>query len=184
MLSARWNRAGIRPGSLSINLAPSQLKDNQLLALVDYFVDEKLIEYQQLRFEVSLTLALEQPEIVREFFEQAASLGIKCALDGFGVQEAGFELLNRLKVDMVKLDRSLIRTGRGSQTARAVIAAVATLGNAKGFSVMGLGVEQQRQLDNLNLTGCHLVQGYYYAPSLNAEDFTRFYQEFYRQAAS
>lgn len=181
---SQWRSRGIYLDFLSINLAADQLDDEELGTLVESVLNLGLIRPEQLRFEVSVQIAVEQPDIARAFFAWASGLGVGCVLDDFGVLAEGFELLHVLAIDAVKLNRSLIQESKGSGNAKAVIAAINALGRERNFVVMGVGVEQETQVKNLHQSGCHVVQGYYYAPSLSDQDFTRFFLSYHRRTGS
>ncbi len=181
---SQWRSKGVYLDFLSINLAADQLDDEELGALVESMLDLGLIRPEQLRFEVSVQIAVEQPDMARAFFAWASELGVGCVLDDFGVLAEGFDLLHILAIDAVKLNRSLIQDSKGSGNAKAVIAAINALGRERNFAVVGVGVEQETQVESLHRSGCHLVQGYYYAPSLSDQDFTRFFQSYHRRTGS
>jgi len=181
---SRWQQQGIHLDRLALNVSQSQLRDERFFVTLEEVVASNSLRPENLQLEVSLATALADSPATQAFFARARALGVGCILEDFGCAEEGFQLLGRLRVDAVKIDPQLLQRGKGSREARAVVAAVVALGEALDFRVVAVGVEQQRQLESLGQSGCHMVQGFYYARSLAAEDFARFYLGFNQRTGS
>ncbi|MGP8162380.1 MAG: EAL domain-containing protein, partial [Acidimicrobiales bacterium] len=88
------------------------------------------------------------------------------AIDDYGTGYSTFAHLERLRVDILKFDRSFIeqigRTARDSE----IIAAITAMSLALGMSVVGEGIEAAEQLDELTSLDCDEFQGFLFAPPL------------------
>lgn len=106
------------------------------------------------------TLDADSPQVLKTLQELQAA-GVRVSLDDFGTGYSSLSRLDRLPVDVLKIDQSFIRPLRaGSDTA--VLAAVVALGTALGLEVVGEGVETAEQAGILYRLGCGQAQGYHF----------------------
>jgi EAL domain-containing protein (putative c-di-GMP-specific phosphodiesterase class I) len=102
--------------------------------------------------------------------ESLSNLGVRLALDDFGTGYSTLAHLQRLRADILKIDRSFIaRLGSGSRD-RKIIAAVTAMAHALGMTVVGEGIETDGQLDRLVEMECDEGQGFAFAPPLKAAE--------------
>ncbi|KOO12177.1 hypothetical protein AKJ18_25310, partial [Vibrio xuii] len=83
------------------------------------------------------------------------------ALDDFGTGYASFSNLMKNTVDILKVDRSLIRNIDTDRNNAVLIESVNLLANQLGLDVIAEGVETEKQLNQLKEMGCRYIQGYY-----------------------
>jgi EAL domain-containing protein (putative c-di-GMP-specific phosphodiesterase class I) len=102
--------------------------------------------------------------------ESLSNVGVRLALDDFGTGYSTLAHLQRLRADILKIDRSFIaRLGNGSRDHK-IIAAVTAMAHALEMTVVGEGIETDGQLDNLVAMECDEGQGFAFAPPLNAAE--------------
>ena len=99
-----------------------------------------------------------------------SKLGVRLALDDFGTGYSSVAHLQRLKVDVLKIDRSLVDQISRSPRDREIVAAVTAMSHALGMSVVGEGVETSRQLDMLVGLDCDQGQGFLLARPMPPEE--------------
>jgi EAL domain-containing protein (putative c-di-GMP-specific phosphodiesterase class I) len=97
-------------------------------------------------------------------------LGVRVALDDFGLGYSSLTHLKALPVDVVKVDRSFVADLVRSTEDRAVVEAVLTLARRMGLTVVAEGVETADQDALLREMGCPVVQGYLYGRPVPAAD--------------
>ena len=102
--------------------------------------------------------------------------GIGIALDDFGTGYSSLAYLQRLPIDKLKLDKSLV-DGTGELKAAAIVQAVTALARALGMKVVAEGVETQAQQQFLRVAGCHLLQGYLFSPAVAADEIDAFIRD-------
>ena len=105
---------------------------------------------------------LRRPEVARRALEALRLLGVRVALDDFGLGYSSLTHLKALPVDVVKVDRSFVADLVDSTQDRAVVEAVLTLARRMGLTVIAEGVETAGQDELLREMGCPMVQGYLY----------------------
>ena len=103
-------------------------------------------------------------------------MGFEVALDDFGVGYSCFGQLDRLPLDTLKIDKSLVDHIEAMPAKRAVCTAIIKVGHELGFRVVAEGVETAGQLALLAQAGCDFIQGYVIARPMGASDFQIFAQ--------
>ena len=104
--------------------------------------------------------ALHDADDARDVLGQLRALGTTIALDDFG---SGFSSLGQLRdmpVDILKIDRSFVRSLTADTDSRAYLRTIVELGQILGMTVCAEGVEEQDQWDVLRSLGCDLGQGW------------------------
>jgi EAL domain-containing protein (putative c-di-GMP-specific phosphodiesterase class I) len=95
-----------------------------------------------------------------------SKLGVRLALDDFGTGYSTLAHVQRLDVDILKIDRSFVEQLAGSERDREIIGAITAMAHALGMSVVGEGIETDRQLGELAALGCDQGQGFLLARPL------------------
>ena len=100
-------------------------------------------------------------------------MGVKIALDDFGSGCASLGHVRRLPLDLIKLDRSLVRGATRHACDARILAAAIEMTHALGIDVVAEGCETAAQLAQLQELGCGLVQGYYLSRPVDAQRATQ-----------
>ena len=98
------------------------------------------------------------------------SLGVRIALDDFGTGYSSFSHLDRLQIDIVKIDKSFVQALGTSDDRRGLAAAIVQLARTLGYQAIAEGVEEADQAESLRALGCRLAQGYHFCKPLDAKD--------------
>ena len=155
-----------KPGNAAftaLNLSPAQLRDETFAERVVHHCRMKGIEPARIELEITERTLLDDSRVTRASLQRLRQAGFRIALDDFGTGYSSLSYLRRLKVDKIKIDRSFVADVETSADARAIIAAIVTLGRALGLTIAAEGVETERQEDILLLAGCDQLQGHLYA---------------------
>jgi EAL domain-containing protein (putative c-di-GMP-specific phosphodiesterase class I) len=97
------------------------------------------------------------------------SAGAAIAIDDFGTGYASLSYLQRIPVDVLKVDRSFVAALDDDGQSRALLEAILGVGRALSLAVVAEGVEEQSQLSTLEEIGCELAQGYLMGRPCRAE---------------
>jgi diguanylate cyclase (GGDEF)-like protein len=124
-------------------------------------------------FEITETALLGDLEAAARELRAARELGIKIALDDFGVGHSSLMLLRSLPVDAVKIDRSFIRDMTRDAAAAAIVASIVSLANSIGIDAVAEGVETPEQARLLGDMGCRHAQGYLWAKAMPLDHLAR-----------
>lgn len=158
--ACEWQRQGMAPIRVSVNLSVHQLRQGKLVSLVRQVLEETGLAPQWLELELTESQLLDSVEHIIATFQQLRDLGVKLAIDDFGTGYSSLSYLRRFPVDYVKIDRAFISgLGDGTEDA-AIIQAIISMAHSLGLKVVAEGVENQSQLEFLRSHGCDEVQGY------------------------
>ncbi|MEN3366732.1 MAG: hypothetical protein V7606_4006 [Burkholderiales bacterium] len=169
-----WSDSSLPTVPVSINVSAHQFNNGNLSrtfyeAFEKYKINPELI---QVELTESATLG-DETAIIKEL-SAIRSLGIKLLLDDFGTGYSSLSQLQRLKMDILKIDRSFLldldRTREGEVFVRAII----SMAHALGMGVIAEGVEKEAQLNILRTLSCDEVQGYFLSKPVPAEIMSQF----------
>jgi diguanylate cyclase (GGDEF)-like protein len=168
-----WQDVGLPPLRMAINLSARQLVKPGLSALVATVLEEAGLRPGQLELE------LKEAALIHDYTTSAATLaelkelGVQVALDDFGNGgTSAISYLRRLPVDVIKLDRALIRETGHPGIERIVAQALTELAHSLAIKVVAEGVETQAQWSFLREAGCDTLQGYLISRPLDADGMT------------
>ena len=149
---------------------------NILKRLKDYKVPSELLEV-----EVTESVFMSDLNKLTNNLETLRDKGVEISVDDFGSGYSSLNLLSKVAVDTVKLDKQFLDDTMNSEreeTALTIIKYLTKMLKHLGFKVLAEGVETKEQLDMLRLADCDIVQGYFYAKPMPIDDFRKFLQEF------
>jgi diguanylate cyclase (GGDEF)-like protein/PAS domain S-box-containing protein len=156
--------------SVSINLSARQLAQPDLTTQVSDVIERNGVKAQNLTFEITESVLMEDADAVIRVIEQLRAIGVRFAIDDFGTGYSSLGYLKQFAVDTVKIDRAFV-DGLGSDPGdHAIVSAVVGLSHALGLTVVAEGVETEAQLVELVALGCDEAQGYFFAPPQPAQD--------------
>ncbi len=128
------------------------------------------LEPENLVIELTESTIMHNTEVNLERFRELKALGVRLAIDDFGMGYSSLSYLHRFPIDILKIDRSFV--GRlteqddGPELARAVV----MLGETLGLETVAEGVEHEDQVAKLLELGCVAAQGFLFARSSSLED--------------
>ena len=157
---------------VAINVSAIELDKPGFVAGVRALLDETGFDPKRLVLEVTETAFLGEPDRVRQLFNDLRSIGIKLALDDFGVGYSSLTALHRFPFDKIKIDREFVMAldgePRAALEALAIIQAVTGIGRAFGMQVVAEGIETGSQHSHLKAAGVHAMQGYLFGKPMAA----------------
>ncbi|WP_397450663.1 EAL domain-containing protein [Pseudomonas sp. NA-150] len=171
--ACEWQRQGMEPIRVSVNLSVHQLRQGKLVSLVKQVLDETGLAPHYLELELTESQLLDSVEHIIATFQQLRELGVKLAIDDFGTGYSSLSYLKRFPVDYVKIDQAFIRgLGEGTEDA-AITKAIIAMAHSLGLKVVAEGVENREQLEFLKAHQCDEVQGYLISRPIEAEALAR-----------
>ena len=158
--ACEWQRSGLAPIRVSVNLSVHQLRQGKLVSLVRQVLDETGLMPEYLELELTESQLLDSVEHIISTFQELRELGVKLAIDDFGTGYSSLSYLKRFPVDYVKIDQAFIRgLNEGTEDA-AITRAIIAMAHSLGLKVVAEGVEDAQQLAFLRAHACDEVQGY------------------------
>ena len=166
-----WRDAGLPALRVAVNVSPEQLRRSDVAGFVQQELAAHDIAPDCIEIEITESAMVEQSEAVQGQLERLRALGVRLVIDDFGAGYSSLAQLQRLDVDVIKLDRELVMPLQPGGDAESLCRAIIWMASALGLEVVAEGVETVEQLRVLTDVGCDELQGYLFSEPLSAEDF-------------
>ncbi len=174
---AAWDKAGLPPLTMAVNLSPRQLHDS-LPAILEAVLTRYQLAPDRLELELTESLMLQRPERDIRLLESIQQSGVRIALDDFGTGFSSLSSLATLPIDCVKMDRAFVKNLPEDKSSVAISRSILTMAQGIGLEVVAEGVENLEQWDWLVGEGCHQVQGFYFSKPMSPDVAFEFITEF------
>jgi diguanylate cyclase (GGDEF)-like protein len=166
----KWHDAGHDKLVVSVNISVRQLAHAALVKLVRRVLEETGLPAACLELEVSEGELPRGPELAIERLAELRRLGLRIALDDFGVGESRIAHLYRYPIDTLKIDGSIVRDAVTNRDHEAVISAAVALARSRRLRVVAEGVESEAQRVLLVRWQCDCMQGNLSGPPVTAAE--------------
>jgi EAL domain-containing protein (putative c-di-GMP-specific phosphodiesterase class I)/PleD family two-component response regulator len=169
--AVRWREGFRRSFFVSVNLSGRQLRNAALVAQVNEALVATGLPPDALEIELTETSIVDAPNDARDKLAALRRMGVRIAIDDFGVGHSSLGQIRRLPFDCMKLDRALMADLYTDLGAQGIAAAVIAMARALRIRSVAEGVEDSATLAMLRALGCDEIQGYYVSHPLSAPDF-------------
>jgi EAL domain-containing protein (putative c-di-GMP-specific phosphodiesterase class I) len=164
-----WQRAGLPPLRMAVNLSARQLRQPDLAARVAGALRESGLPPHLLELELTESMLMDGDEFQRKL-KTLSDLGVQLAIDDFGTGYSSLAYLKRFNVNTLKVDRSFVNDVPGDPEDCAITSAVIALARSLKLRVVAEGVETEDQAEFLRREGCDEVQGWLLCRALPSTD--------------
>jgi EAL domain-containing protein (putative c-di-GMP-specific phosphodiesterase class I) len=154
--AASWPEAQM----VSVNVSAVQFKSPNLVAAVLTALEESSLDPRRLELEITETVMLDAGGVAFAMLHQLRGIGVHVALDDFGTGHSSMGYLRSFPFDRIKIDQSFVRGTSSEAVGRAIVSAIASIGQSLGMTTVAEGVETEEQLARITADGCTDVQGY------------------------
>jgi diguanylate cyclase (GGDEF)-like protein len=158
-----WQRGGLRPVSMAVNLSPRQFADEHLLQDIDDALAASGMSAVLLQLEVTESMVMRNVARAVKVLDAIQSRGIRLAIDDFGTGYSSMSLMKQFPIDTIKIDRSFVRDLPKDSEDQAIAQAIISMGKALGMTVVAEGVETAEQQAFLRDHACDEMQGYLFS---------------------
>jgi diguanylate cyclase (GGDEF)-like protein len=169
-----WQKHGHPDLGLAVNLSPSQIKDERLVATVEHVLRATDFDPRLLDLEITESVFIHDAKRALVVLEQLQRLGCRISLDDFGTRYSSLSNLKRFPVQSLKIDCSFVSGIGSSKEDEAIIAAILAMAKSLGIRVVAEGIETEAQLQFLAERHCDEVQGFLVSRPLAPEEFGAF----------
>ena len=169
--AAKWSQEGY-PVSVAVNVSPKQFEDENLSETILDALAKAGLSPRQLEIEITESLAIQQPERVRDVLEPLRRLGIKLAVDDFGTGHSNLAVLTQIDFDVFKIDRQFLMGTPQDTQANAIVDMIVSMATTLEMTIVGEGIETEEQAAFLYNRHCDIGQGFLYSPPVSAVAFT------------
>jgi diguanylate cyclase len=163
--TVRWEHASPDQRSIStaVNVSPRQLDHPDFEDTVWQILEETGAEPKNLWFEITETALMDPARPVLEMLGRLRERGIHLAIDDFGTGYSSLSHLRQFSIDELKVDQTFVQGLERDGEDSSIVAAVVNLAHNLGLSAVAEGVETAEQSRRVQLVGCDLAQGFYFA---------------------
>ncbi len=144
---------------LSVNFSKRHLEENDAEEAVASIVGASGLEFHRVQLEITESIA----GVNKVKIERLKALGVTLAIDDFGTGYSSLGYLKDLDVDVLKVDRSFVRSLGGNPASLAILRTILTLAEILDMAVIVEGIEEPAQLRQLQELGGRYVQGFYFS---------------------
>lgn len=168
-----WQRAGLKPVRVSVNISPRQFAADDLLQGIELALQRSGLEPCWLELEITEGTVMHDAERAAQVLGEIRKLGVRVSIDDFGTGYSSLAQIKRFPISTLKIDRSFVRDLAYDGADRAIAEAIIAMGRTLGLEVVAEGVETAEQLAFLRQHRCDEMQGYLLSPPVPAEDLAR-----------
>jgi len=165
--AGQWRTRDL-PLDIVINLSTRLVEDREFPERLSVLLKENDFPAQQLIFDVTDSLSVQDHDLVLDVFTRLRILGVGLSLDNFGTGNSALTELYRMPFSEVKVDHSLIADVAREREARVVVKAIAKLAHALRLSVCAEGVETRQMLEFVRSAGFDSAQGRFFSEPVPA----------------
>jgi diguanylate cyclase (GGDEF)-like protein/PAS domain S-box-containing protein len=173
-----WQKAGLPPVKMSVNLSMRQLNDESLTREIETVLRETGMDPSLLELEITESMIMHNAERAVKILSTIKALGVKLAIDDFGTGYSSLAHLKRFPIDTLKVDRSFIREIPSDVEDRAIAEAIIAMGKTLSLTVVAEGVETPEQQAFLSERACDEMQGYYFSTPVPADEFAALLRDY------
>jgi EAL domain-containing protein (putative c-di-GMP-specific phosphodiesterase class I) len=155
--------------TVSVNLSARQLAQRDLVDRLANLLHDTALPRGALELEVTESQLMDDPDEAVRTLRRIKELGVGLAIDDFGTGYSSLSYLQRFPVDVIKIDKSLVRDVCAEGADAVITRAVIALGHNLAMKVVAEGVETGAQMAFLRENDCDQVQGHYYSMALPPE---------------
>jgi diguanylate cyclase (GGDEF)-like protein len=168
---AEWDRkAGEKlPLYVGVNLSAIQVARDDIAAVVSSALKSSGLTGDRLTLELTESSIVQDPVRATRVFDALKALDATVAMDDFGTGYSSLAYLQRLPIDVLKIDKSFVSGMMVDPDAVAIVRAVLSLAEALGMSTTAEGIETVELATTLATLGCASGQGFYFAKPLEAD---------------
>lgn len=167
---ASWDAGGDCGVKIAVNLSAIQLQRDNVPAMVQHALDRNGIAGNRVTLELTESAIVTDPDRIARTMHALKDLGTTLAMDDFGTGYSNLAYLQKLPIDLLKIDRSFVSGMLADRDKIAIVRAVLSLAQALGMQTTAEGIETNELGQTLAALGCTYGQGFLYARPLEESD--------------
>jgi diguanylate cyclase (GGDEF)-like protein/PAS domain S-box-containing protein len=148
--------------TMAVNLSARQLRNTELVREVEDILRRTALDPRSFTLEITESILVEMGGSSIGTLQRLKALGVRLAIDDFGEGYSSLSYLRYLPVDLLKLDRVLVKDLDKDRKNLAIVRAALDIGHALGIEVVAEGVQTQEEFEELRKLGCDMGQGNYW----------------------
>ena len=180
--SARWHAQGLDL-AIAVNLSARSLQDGDLPGTLDALLQKHGVAPAAIALELTESAIMADPVRARAVIGLLNARGFYLSIDDFGTGYSSLGYLKNLPVHELKIDKSFVLDMMANENDRVIVKSTVDLAHNLGLSVVAEGVESAEVLEELNLLGADVAQGYFISRPVPAAAFEAWLSDWRRAHA-
>lgn len=154
-------------------MSHSLFHGDTLLKVVEASLRDAGVASCHLELELTESIAMRNVDLAIAMLKELKTMGVQLSIDDFGTGYSSLSYLQRLPIDIVKIDQSFIREILTQSKPIPIVRAIIAIAHSLQLGVLAEGVEEEEQRSILVAEGCDFAQGYLFGKPMPAEDFAK-----------
>lgn len=163
---------------IAINVSHVQFAEPDFVEKLFSILNEIGVPGTQVEIELTESVAIENIDSLIEKLSALHVRGIRLAMDDFGTGYSSLSVIQRLRLDRLKIDRSFVSSAEHSSGSFEIASTIIALAGHLQLSTIAEGIETQEQYSKLLEAGCEEGQGYLFSRPLPENDFVKWLQNY------
>ncbi len=172
-----WNEKSSRSFIVSVNISEIHFRQRDFIEQVHTILRKTGVDPEHLEIELTESSFLSSSGENIDKLAHLRSLGIHISIDDFGTGYSSLSYLQKLPIDIIKIDRSFVHDIETNANNLAITKVIIELSHKFDLRCVAEGIENKAQADLLKSNGCDIAQGYYFAKPVSANEFETWYLE-------
>jgi len=169
--SVAWLREGLPPLHMAVNLSARQFADEDLVKDIAAALESTGLQPGLLELELTESMVIQNTERAGRVLAEIKKMGVRLAIDDFGVGYSSLTHLKRFPIDTLKVDRSFIRDLPQNTEDKALTEAIIAMGKSLNLTIVAEGVETKEQQTFLRDRDCDEMQGFFFSKPIPSGEF-------------
>ncbi|MCC8050948.1 MAG: EAL domain-containing protein [Clostridiales bacterium] len=165
-----FDAQGLGPFNISVNVSRADIYNLDLLETLTGLVKKYGIAPERLHIEITESVITENMEMIIHTVKKLRKNGFVIEMDDFGSGYSSLNMLNRMPMDILKLDMQFIRSEMEKPARQGILRYIIGLAHWLKLDVVAEGVETKSQMERLKNLDCDYIQGYYMAKPMEPAD--------------
>lgn len=164
---------GLLPVPLSVNISHLNIHRKNFVPSVCGLIKKYRIPANLIVLELSEMAIFDNNQKVMEMAEQLKDTGFILAVDNFGTGYSSLDMLRKIPVDMIKMDRVFLPESAADERGSIILYHLLEMAKELNIEIVAEGVEKESQASFLKEIGCRMAQGFLYSEPITEEEFEK-----------
>lgn len=165
----QWIQSGLDVVPVSINASPVEFMRDNYAEILLKRLEKYQVPYHLIEIEITEHILAERGYIyVARALKKLKQVGVRIALDDFGIGHSSLTHLHDYPVDSLKIDCGFVHRMNSELPIHAIVQGISQLGPILSLDIIAEGIETEEQLESLKQVGCNLGQGFLFSRAIDA----------------
>lgn len=172
-----FQKLNLVPISMAVNISALQFRRPNLVSIVKQVLADSGLDPQLLVLELTENTLMGNQDSALEILHGLKGLGLKIAIDDFGMGYSSLKYFGKFPIDALKIDHFFIHQVTTNEHYAAIVSSIIAMAQTLKLKVIAEGVETDEQIAVLRRYGCHVIQGYWHSQPLPTDGIERLLQQ-------